>query len=79
MVEVDKVPDVRRGRKRAPHVEQLTEFMASGKARVLLPDVPESKRESTYKGLFRASRRGQFYGKVRVSLNWEGIYLERLG
>lgn len=79
MTEVETVPDTRKGKRNAPHVNQLRAFLRSGKKCVLLSDVPLDKSRSVYNGLQQASHRMEFGGMIEVKRDGHYLYLVRRG
>lgn len=79
MTEVKEVPAPRRGRRSAPHVDQLRAFLDSGKRSVTVDGIPPTERRKVYGGLKTASGRPEFDGAVTVTRDGDTIYLERRG
>lgn len=79
MTEVETVPETRKGKRNAPHVNQLRAFLRSGKKCVLLSDVPPGKWRSVYNGLQQASHRMEFGGMIEVKRDGPYLYLVRRG
>lgn len=79
MAEVDDMPEFHKGRRNAPHVNQLREFIRSGKKNAQLLGVPADDALKVYNGLTQAAYRQEFRGIVAVKKYGNNVYLIRRG
>lgn len=74
-IEVDKLPMRVNNGERA---RQLREFINSGKQAVKLAGIDHEDVWKVYCGLYNASKRNIFAGKVRVIKRGDNVYLYRM-
>ena len=80
MIQIDELPEIRRGRRNCPRVNQLREFLQSKAEFIKLQDIQDKQeRRRVYNGLKMAARRPEFKGMALVRRYGETIYLIRQG
>lgn len=75
-IEIEELP-VRCNR--GERAMQLREFIRSEKKSVKLVDIKQGESWKVYCGLYNASKRKEFTGRVRVIKRGENVYLYRMG